>query len=99
VSRRKQEEEAVQGEPKESPESEEPNTSGDAPESREGEGPREVLVVISKLKKYIRARSGMNTSDGVIPVLSDHLRKLCEDAIANASREGRKTVMDRDFRA
>jgi hypothetical protein len=62
------------------------------------DGPQEVLIVISKLKKYIRTRSGMNTSDGVIPVLSDHLRKLCEDAIANANREGRKTVMDRDFR-
>jgi histone H3/H4 len=58
----------------------------------------EVLIVVSKLKKYIRARSGMNTSDAVVPVLSDHLRKLCEEAIANATRDGRKTVMDRDFK-
>lgn len=59
--------------------------------------PREVLVVVSKLKNYIKARSGMNTSDGVVPVLSDEIRKLCDRAIQNASRDGRKTVMDRDF--
>ena len=59
--------------------------------------PREVLVVISKLKAYVRARSGMSTSDNVVGVLSDHLRRLCSDAIRNAARDGRKTVMDRDF--
>jgi hypothetical protein len=60
--------------------------------------PREVLVVVSKLKAYIRARSGMNTSDGVTDVLSDHLRRLCDLAINNAGAEGRKTVLDRDFK-
>lgn len=64
-----------------------------------GEVPREVLVVVSKLKGYIKARSGMNTSDGVIPVLSDEIRRLCDRAIDNATRDGRKTVMDRDFAA
>ena len=58
---------------------------------------REVLVVVSKLKAYVRARSGMNTSDSVLEVLSDKVRELCDDAILNASSEGRKTVMDRDF--
>jgi hypothetical protein len=62
-----------------------------------GEVPREVLVVVSKLKGYIKSRSGMNTSDGVIPVLSDEIRRLCDRAIENATRDGRKTVMDRDF--
>ena len=57
----------------------------------------EVLVVVSKVKAYIRAKSGMNTSDGVVDVLSDQLRRLCDLAIENASREGRKTVLDRDF--
>ena len=62
-----------------------------------GEAQREVLVVVSKLKSYIKGRSGMNTSDGVIPVLSDEIRRLCDRAIENATRDGRKTVMDRDF--
>ena len=60
--------------------------------------PRDILVVVSKLKAYIRARSGMNTSDGVMTVLSDRLRALCDEGIHNAARDGRKTVMDRDFR-
>ena len=59
--------------------------------------PREVLVVISKLKGYIRACSGMHTSDAVIEVLSDHLRRLCDRAVESAKNDGRKTVMDRDF--
>ena len=65
----------------------------------EPELPREVLVVVSKLKAYIRARAGMNTSDGVVEVLSDQLRRLCDLAIENANADGRKTVLDRDFKA
>jgi len=57
----------------------------------------DVLVVVSKLKRYIRERSEMNTSDTVVSPLSDHLRALCNEAIRNAARDGRKTVMDRDF--
>lgn len=60
--------------------------------------PREVLVVVSKLKAYIRARSGFNTSDSVVEVLSDHLRRLCDLAVDNASVDNRKTVLDRDFK-
>jgi hypothetical protein len=59
----------------------------------------DILVVVSKLKKYIRGKSGMNTSDNVMPVLSAHLRRVCERAIQKAAEEGRKTVLDRDFRA
>lgn len=58
---------------------------------------RDVLVVASKLKQYVRERSGMNTSDGVMDVLSDALRTLADRAIRNAQRDGRKTVLDRDF--
>lgn len=61
--------------------------------------PKDVLVVVSKLKAYVKARSGMSTSDGVVDVLSDHLRKLCNLASEHAATAGRKTVMDRDFEA
>jgi hypothetical protein len=59
--------------------------------------PRDVLVVVSKLKLYIRATSGMNCSDGVTDVLSDRIRALCDQAIEQARALGRKTVLDRDF--
>jgi hypothetical protein len=61
--------------------------------------PEDVLVVVSKLKAYVKARGGMNTSDGVTEVLSRHLRSLCNQAIAHAAADNRKTVMDRDFEA
>jgi hypothetical protein len=63
----------------------------------EKDGDDDVLVVVSKLKKYIRDRSGMNTSDTAIAPLSDHLRGLCREAVRHANEDGRKTVMDRDF--
>lgn len=58
---------------------------------------QEVLVVISKLKNYIRTKSGMNTSGGVAAVISDRVRTLCDQAIENARKDGRKTVMERDL--
>jgi histone H3/H4 len=63
-----------------------------------GEVPKDVLIVVSKMKAYVKARSGMNTSDGVVDVLSDYVRKVCDDAIEEARRQGRKTVLDRDFK-
>jgi len=60
--------------------------------------PDDVLVVASKLKAYIRARSGMNTSESVLDELSAIVRQHADRAIEHARSEGRKTVMDRDFK-
>lgn len=57
---------------------------------------RDMLIVISKMKKYIKDRSGMNCSDAVADMLSDHVRLLCDEAIRSAARDERKTVLDRD---
>lgn len=59
--------------------------------------PHDVLIVASKLKSYIKAKADMNTSAGVIDILSDIVRDLSNQAIEQARAEGRKTVMDRDF--
>lgn len=58
---------------------------------------REILIVASRLKDYVRARSGFNTSDKALEPLSDIVRRVCDRAIDNASREGRSTVLDRDI--
>lgn len=58
--------------------------------------PREVLIVASRLKAYVQARSGMNTSDRVLEPLSEIVRRVCDEAIRNAERDGRRTVLDRD---
>ncbi|PWU22477.1 MAG: hypothetical protein C5B49_00560 [Bdellovibrio sp.] len=58
---------------------------------------QEVLVIASRLKDYIQARAGYNTSASVMDLLSNYLRILCDRAIDEARADGRKTVMDRDF--
>jgi histone H3/H4 len=58
--------------------------------------PREILIIASRLKEYIRARSGFHASDGVLDPLSDAVRHLCDEAILKAEREGRRTVLERD---
>lgn len=58
----------------------------------------EVLVVVSKMKQYIRDISEMNTSEEVNQILSDMIREECEKAITQARSDGRKTVMARDFK-
>ena len=81
-------------------------SGGDAPKRRtvaaapapEGDLPKEVLVVVSKLKKYVKAASGMNTSDTVTAVLSQELRRICDRAAQIAARNERKTILDRDVR-
>jgi hypothetical protein len=59
--------------------------------------PKDILIVGSKLKDYVRARSGLNTSAAVLERLSDMVRILCDQAIERAHNDSRKTLMDRDF--
>ena len=73
----------------------EQTTSAQATET--GATEKEILIVASKLKAYIKESSGMNTAGNVLETLSDRVRTLCDQAINNAKSAGRKTVMDRDF--
>jgi hypothetical protein len=59
--------------------------------------PREILIVASKLKDYVRQKHELNTSSNVMEKLSDLVRILADNACDNAKAEGRKTLMDRDF--
>lgn len=68
---------------------------GDADRGR-SEAPREVLIVASRLKSYVRSRSGFSTSDRVLEPLSAIVRRVCDEAIERARRDGRQTVLDRD---
>jgi histone H3/H4 len=72
-------------------------TVGSSAEPEAPAAPREVLVVTSRLKSYVRTRFGMNTSDSVLDVLSDELRRLADRAARIAREDGRKTVLERDF--
>ena len=58
---------------------------------------KETLVVSSKVKAYIKSTGELNCSAKVIEVLSDKVREICDTAIANAKKDKRKTVQDRDI--
>jgi hypothetical protein len=78
-----------------------PNSSADVPVGPlllSDEFDEDILIVVSKLKKFVKDRAGMNTSDSVMEMLSEHLRFVCDEAIRSAHQDGRKTVMDRDVR-
>ena len=57
----------------------------------------DVLVVTSKVKKYIKEKSEMNTSAETVDVLSKAIERLCQKGIESAKADGRKTVMARDI--
>lgn len=72
---------------------------GNEPDMEEKDIEKEILIVVSKLKAYIKIKSGgMSTSADVMDTLSDKLRRACDEAIQSARQDGRKTVMARDFR-
>jgi histone H3/H4 len=57
----------------------------------------ESLVVISKVKKFIKEKADMNTSSGFFDPLNQDIVKACRDAMAHTQKLGRKTVMGKDF--
>ena len=58
---------------------------------------KEVLVVASKVKNYIKTHGDLKCSAKVIDVLSDKIREMCDAAIEAAKKDKRKTVQERDF--
>ena len=67
-----------------------------APAKKPDPASLEVLIVASRLRDYVRVRSGYNTSDRVLEPLSEIVRRIVDQAIENARREGRMTVLERD---
>jgi len=59
--------------------------------------PSDVLIVVSKVKAYIHARSEFKTSATANDALSDIIREHCDRAIKQAAAAERSTVMGRDF--
>jgi histone H3/H4 len=56
-----------------------------------------ILVVTSKVKKFIRDISSMNTAGDVPEALTKIVEVELQKAIKKAKDAGRKTVMARDF--
>lgn len=57
----------------------------------------DILVVSSKVKKFIREKSEFNTSAEFLTALSQRVEKLAMEAIERARADKRKTVKERDL--
>ncbi len=57
----------------------------------------DILVVTSKVKKYIKEKGEMNTSAETVDMLTKAVERLCAKGIESAKADGRKTVMARDI--
>ena len=64
----------------------------------DGVNTQDILVVVSKLKAYVKERSDLNTSADVMPELSQIIRRECDRAARRAVEDGRKTLMAKDFK-
>ncbi len=56
---------------------------------------KEVLVVASKVKAYVRNR-GMNTSGDAIGCISEKVYAIIDEATTRTSANGRKTLKPQD---
>lgn len=75
-----------------------PSSANTSTSTSSSDLPMDTLIVISKLKSYVKAKSGMNTSADVADELSQYVRVLVNLALEQAQSEGRKTLMARDFK-
>ncbi|MCB0393825.1 MAG: hypothetical protein KDD25_04670 [Bdellovibrionales bacterium] len=57
----------------------------------------DILVVTSKVKKFVKDKADLNTSAKTIEQLSKAVEALCLRGIENAKADGRKTLLDRDI--
>lgn len=57
----------------------------------------DILVVASKIKKYVKAKGDLNTSGATMEALSQRLQQVIDKGVENAKADGRKTLMDRDI--
>lgn len=68
------------------------------PAVKESSMETEILIVASKLKQYVKDKYDLSTSANVMDALSTEVRRITDRAAAKAVAEGRKTLMDRDFK-
>lgn len=57
---------------------------------------KEVLVVVSKVKDYVKSK-GMMTSAEAVPALSEKVYCLIDEAIKRTKENGRQTIKPQDL--
>lgn len=57
---------------------------------------KEVLVVVSKVKDYVKSK-GMMTSAEAVPALSEKVYSMIDEAIKRTKENGRQTIKPQDL--
>ncbi|MFQ5949812.1 MAG: hypothetical protein ACE5J1_03910 [Nitrospiria bacterium] len=57
----------------------------------------DILVVSSKVKKFIQEKAQFNTSSEFVTALSREVERVCLEAIERTRMDKRKTVKARDL--
>ncbi|HEY4486047.1 MAG TPA: histone-like protein [Nitrospiria bacterium] len=57
----------------------------------------DILVVASKVKKFVKEKTGMSVSAEILELISKKVEQLCLDAVEKAKADGRKTIKSRDL--
>lgn len=57
----------------------------------------DVLIVSSKIRKFVRDKAQFNTSSEFLTALSKHVESVCLEAIERTRTSKRKTVKERDL--
>lgn len=73
------------------------NTSENTSGSTDAGSDSPTLVVVSKVKKIVKERGGLNTSSCCIEALTTLITNECLKGIERAKSSGRKTLMGRDI--
>lgn len=58
---------------------------------------KEMLVVTSKIKNYIKANGDLKSSKEGLAILNDKVTAMCDAAIAKAKGDKNKTVLGKHF--
>jgi histone H3/H4 len=57
---------------------------------------KDVLVVVSKVKDYVKSK-GMMTSADAVPALSEKVYMMIDEAIKRTKENGRQTIKPQDL--
>ncbi len=57
----------------------------------------DILIVSSKVKKFVQDKAQFNTSKEFLDALSQSVEGICNEAIEKARKDKRKTVKARDL--
>lgn len=64
--------------------------------SKKAAAKKEILVVQSKVREYLKSKGDFNIGSDLVGAVSDRIEMMLDDAARRAGDNGRKTIQARD---